>query len=667
VSVSDPAMLIGLAGQPNVGKSTVFNLITGLSQHIGNWPGKTVERREGVVTCDGKTLHVVDLPGAYSLSGDSLEERISRDFILRERPDVIVMIANAAALERNLYLLAELLWLPSPVMLVLNMLDLARSEGVEIRPQALAAALGVPVVPLVATRAGGAVPLLRAALRLASEPSRFTPSRPDVGPPHDAVVAQLCGRLAGHVPEPYELRWVATKLLEDDVEVVELARGWVGEREGREIEALVRCHEDIGLEIVRSRYEWIGHVVRTAVARPGTARLSLTDRLDRWAIHPFWGLLLLFAVAVLVFAITFGIGVPAQEWLDGAAVEPLRSWVAAALSTAPGWVAGLVADGVLGGAGIVATFVPVLAVFFTAIGVLEATGLLARSAYVMHRFMRVVGLHGTSFLPLSLGFGCNVPAVMGTRIVEESSGRLLTILLAPLVPCSARLAVLAFLTPIFFGPAAFPVAVGLVALNLAVLAVTGMVLSRTLFRGPRMPFVMELPLYHMPNARAIARFVSEKTLTFLRNAGTIIVVLSVFVWAAAYFPRGDLEGSYLAQFGRALAPLGTALGLDWRMLVALLAGFVAKENAVATLGILYTSGAPGATLTETLAAQVPPAAALSFLTATMLFIPCAATVAAMHQETRSWRWTLFGVALVLGIAIGVAAVVYQLAHVGAQL
>ncbi|MEJ2219109.1 MAG: nucleoside recognition domain-containing protein, partial [Gemmatimonadota bacterium] len=284
---------------------------------------------------------------------------------------------------------------------------------------------------------------------------------------------------------------------------------------------------------------------------------------------------------------------------------------------------------------------------------------------VMHRFMRVLGLQGKSFLPLSLGFGCNVPAVMGARIVEESGGRLLTILLVPLVPCSARLAVLAFLTPIFFGPAALPVAVGLVALNLAVFAVTGVVLSRTVFRGRRTPFIMELPLYHVPRVRTIAWFVWDKTLTFLRNAGTTIVLLSVLVWAAAYFPRGGLDGSYLAQFGRALAPMGAAMGLDWRMLVALLTGFIAKENAVATLGILYTSGSAGAPLAGTLAAQVSPAAALAFLTATMLFIPCVATVAAMRQETGSWRWTLFGVTLVLGIAVGVATVVYQLARLGA--
>jgi len=545
-------------------------------------------------------------------------------------------------------------------MLVLNMLDLARSEGLEIQPHALATALGLPVIPFIATRADSAVPLLREALRLAREHTRCSPCRPHASAPHHAAVAHVHGWLASYVPEPYDPTWVAIKLLEGDAELVALARGWLPDRERQEIDTLLRHHEDAGAEIARTRYEWIGQMVRASVKRPEADRMSLTDRLDRWATHPLWGMLLLLAVSAVAFAVTFAVGVPAQEWLDGVVVEPLRSWVARVLSTAPPWTTGLIADGVLGGAGIVATFVPVLMVFFTALGVLEATGLLARAAYVMHRFMRLVGLHGKSFMPLFLGFGCNVPAVMGARIVEEPSGRLLTILLAPLVPCSARLAVLAFLTPIFFGGAALPVAVGLVALNLTVLAVVGAALGRTVFRGRRTPFVMELPLYHAPSAPAIARFVWDKTLTFLRNAGTIIVVLSVLVWAVAYFPRANLEESYLAQFGRALAPMGTALGLDWRMLVALLAGFIAKENAVATLGILYTSGASGAPLAETLAVQVSPATALSFLTATMLFIPCAATVAAMHQETRSWRWTSFGVALVLAIALVAAAVVHQL-------
>jgi ferrous iron transport protein B len=259
-------------------------------------------------------------------------------------------------------------------------------------------------------------------------------------------------------------------------------------------------------------------------------------------------------------------------------------------------------------------------VFFTALALLEDTGYLARVAYVMDRFMHALGLHGKSFLPLFLGFGCNVPAVMGTRVIEARSGRLLTILLAPLVPCSARLAVLAFLVPPFFGKWALPVAVGLVAANVVVLAVVGIALNQTLFRGHRLPFIMELPLYHTPNVRSIAHFVWHSTRMFLTKAGSFILLMSLLVWALGNFPGPDLESSYLGRFGHALGPLGEWLGMDWRLVVALLSSFMAKENAIATLGILYGGGEKGLSLAQTLVASVAPASGLAFLTATMLFI-----------------------------------------------
>jgi ferrous iron transport protein B len=321
----------------------------------------------------------------------------------------------------------------------------------------------------------------------------------------------------------------------------------------------------------------------------------------------------------------------------------------------------LLAEGVLGGAGIVITFVPILAVFFTVLALLEDTGYLARAAYVMDRAMHALGLHGKSFLPLFLGFGCNVPAVMGARVIESQSGRLLTILLAPLVPCSGRLAVLAFLTPVFFGRDAFAFALGLVAVNLLVLVLVGILLNRTLFRGQQAAFIMELPLYHAPSARTIGLFAWQNVLAFLRRAGTLILLVSVAVWALARFPGPAVEGSYLAQVGQWLTPLGQLMGMDWRLLVALLSSFIAKENAIATLGILYASEESVHGLAATLAAAVPPAAGLAFLVVTMLFIPCVATVAVMRQETRSWRWTLFSVLLLLAIALAAGICVYQAA------
>jgi ferrous iron transport protein B len=652
-------IVVALAGQPNVGKSTIFNLLTGLSQHVGNWPGKTVERKEGTLARDGVRLRIVDLPGTYSLSANSEEERIARDFIIKKRPDVVVMVANAAALERNLYLLAELLILPSPVVLGLNMMDVARGQGVDIEPRVLAAALRMPVVPLVASRNQGVVELLAAVEALARAAEPFRPARPEIAAPHREVLAQVRTLLGAHVPLPYDSGWVALKLLEGDGEMTDLARSWLPQATWQSIGALLAQHEDAVVDIAGGRYEWIGRMVRAAVTRPRLGQIGFTDRLDRIAVHPLWGLALLFAAFGSTFWLTFTLAAPLQRWLETGVVAPLQRWVGSALDGAPAWLVALLAEGVLGGAGMVITFVPILAVFFAMLALLEDSGYLARAAYVMDRFMHALGLHGKSFLPLFLGFGCNVPAVLGARVIESPSGRLLTILLAPLVPCSARLVVLAFLTPVFFGRQAWVFALGLVALNLLVLALVGLLLDRTLFRGQHAAFIMELPLYHVPSARAVGLFVWQNTGAFVRRAGSVILVVAVAIWALASFPGPTIETSYLAWFGRGLAPLGQFMGMDWRLLAALLSSFIAKESAIATLGILYGSEASAQGLAATLAAAVPPAAGLAFLTVTMLFIPCVATVAVMRQETRSWRWTLFSVVLLLAIALSAGVAVYQ--------
>lgn len=656
---SERSILVGLSGQPNVGKSTVFNLLTGLDQHVGNWPGKTVERKEGMLSHDGTPMRIVDLPGTYSLTANSEEERIARDFIVHEAPDVIVMIADASALERNLYLLAELLVLPVPVVLGLNMMDVAEGQGIHIEPHVLEAALGLPVIPLVATRNQGVSQLIATAGRLAQEPARFRPTRPEIAEPHRDVLTQVRTLLNAHVPGPYQGDWIALKLLEGDTEITEKAQSWLPESDWSSIADLLKEHEDAVLDIASGRYEWIARMVRAAVIHPSLGQISLTDRLDRIAVHPLWGLLLLLAMFGLVFWLTFTVAAPIQHWLDVSVVERIQGWLKETLVNAPPWLADLLVHGLLGGVGIVVTFVPILIVFFTALALLEDTGYLARAAYVMDRFMHFLGLHGKSFLPLFLGFGCNVPAVMGARVIDSQSGRLLTILLAPLVPCSARLLILALLTPVFFGDLAVVVTGGLVLMNILVLAIVGVALNHTVFRGQHAAFIMELPLYHRPSLRSIGHFVWNNIWAFLRKAGTIILLVSIIVWALSSLPGPDVEQSFLARFGQSLAPIGQLMGMDWRMIVALLSSFIAKENAIATLGILYGAGKDGAGFAETMSAAVSPATALSFLAVTMLFIPCVATVAVMHQETRSWRWTLFGVFLLLVIALSAGVVVYQ--------
>ncbi len=649
---------IALAGQPNVGKSTVFNRLTGLNQHVGNWPGKTVEQRTGEMVHQGTAIRLVDLPGTYGLTANSEEERIARNYILRERPDVVVAIVNAAALERNLYLVAELLVLPSPVVIGLNMMDVAASHGVHVEPEVLEAALKVPVIPMIASRNQGLLRLVDAALRLAANPGAFAPARPEIRPPHRPILAAITARLAGKLPPPYPTEWAALKLLEGDTEIASLVRETAPEAwEG--IHPVLLQHEDAYLDIAGGRYEWIARMVRAAVARPRAGVITVTDRIDKVATHPLLGLALLLGVLATVFWLTYTAASPLVNLLGKTVSGSVAGTARSALSAAPAWLSAFVADGLIGGAGMVLSFLPILVFFFAFMGVLEDVGYMARMAYVMDRFMHRLGLHGKSSLPLFLGFGCNIPAVLGTRIIEDRRARLLTLLLAPLVPCTARLAVVTFLAPAFFGELATLVMVGLVCLNLLVLVAAGVALNRLAFKGAKTAFIMEMPLYHAPNLRTIGLFVWNNVAAFLKKASTVIVVVSAGVWVLSHWPGHGMEHSVLAGLGRMLMPVGAWMGLDdWRFIVALLTSFVAKENTIATLGVLFSAGEGGVGLAKRVAAALSPPAALALLVVQMLFVPCVATVAVTRQEA-GWKWALAGVVLFLVLSLGIGTIAYQ--------
>jgi ferrous iron transport protein B len=649
------AIKVALAGQPNAGKTTVFNSLTGFSQHVGNWPGKTVENKSGVCRHGNTTFHIVDLPGTYSLTANSTEELIARDYILTAQPDVIVDIVDASSLERSLYLLCELLALPVPVVLGLNMMDVAEQQGIRVEPHVLEAALGLPVVPLIATRNQGLEELVEAVASVASEPTRYTPRRPEIRQDHKEVLAHVQQLISGRLRGPYPPDWVALKLLEGDEQITQVVRQQLGEQDWARVHDILKEHEDAVLAITGGRYEWIERMVRAAITRPRAGQITVTERVDRIATHPVWGILLLLGVLGLVFWVTFGVGSPLQQWLNKDLVQAGAEALRGELANAPWWLSGLLADGVIAGAGMVLSFLPILAVFFLALGVFEEVGYMARGAYVMDRFMHWMGLHGKSFLPLCLGFGCNVPSVMCTRIIDSPRARILTILLTPLVPCTARLTVLAILTPLFFGPSAAWVAVGVVAMNLLLLMGIGFALHRFVLKGEQVAFIMEMPLYHLPSMRSIGQSVWRRSLEFVKKAGSVIVLMSVLIWLLSALPSGTLEASYLAVAGHFLSPVGAWFGLDWRMIVALLTSVVAKENTIATLAILFRGEGLSA-----LAAAITPAAALAFLVVQMTFIPCVATVATIYQETRSWRWTAFDVALLLVVSSVAGFLVYHL-------
>jgi ferrous iron transport protein B len=661
MSVREKIPLIALAGQPNVGKSTLFNMLTGLNQHVGNWPGKTVERREGCLHKDGRSYRIVDLPGTYSLTANSPEEVIAREFILRECPDAVVAVVNAANLERSLYLVAELVTLPAPLIVVMNMMDIAGQEGLRIEPEVLEAALGTPVIPMTATHTTGAHELLRVVQQILDGNRVVAPRRPEIRADHLEVLNTISQHISGYVPEPYPTDWIALKLLEGDTEIMRLMQKTLPPDRWNVVHDILRQHDDAMLAIASGRYDWIGRMVRAAVAQPKPGQVSWTQRLDHWATHPIWGLVILAGILGLLFWLTFSIGSPIQDWLDVKVLGGLAKLINDALISAPSWLRGLLVDGILDGAGAVITFLPIIIIFFATFGLLEDTGYMARAAYVMDNMMHLMGLHGKSFLPLFLGFGCNVPAIMGTRVIDSKPARLLTILIAPLVPCTARMAVVAFLAPAFFGPKAFLVSWILVLFSMIALILSGTLLNKILFKGERSAFIMEMPLYHLPNLRTIGMLIWQRTKSFVKKAGTNILLMAVVIWALSVLPNGNLNDSYLMQFGKWTEPVGRVMGLDWRLTVALVASFPAKENAIATLGVLF-GASPNGGLAQTLAATYSTASALSFLVATMFFIPCIATVAVIRQETNSWGWTCLSVVMFLVISIAAGGGAYQLGH-----
>ena len=656
--VQTSAPRIALLGPPNVGKSSLFTALTGIHRHVGNWPGKTVTLREGRTRFPQGEYLVVDLPGTYGLGGHSEEEREALRFLLEVRPDVVVVVANAAAPEYGLYLLAEVLPLGLPTVLALNMADVAARQGVHIDLEALRRQLGVPVVLVSAARGQGLETLLEAVTYALFRP-RPTRAAPEIPRSWHETVARWEALLARCSGLPFPASWAALKLLEGHPLVEALVRERCPEVAAElQKQRAGNGHREAFLDLASARYAWVQAALQAGFRFPDSPTEALTDRLDRILAHPYLGLPLLLIVLAGVYWLTFRLALPLSDWLQTALLGGLARALTPMLRPAPVWFQDLVLQGVLSGVGLVLSFFPILAVFFTALAVLEDAGYMARVAYIMHRTMARIGLSGRVFLPLFLGFGCNVPAVLGARIADSRKARLMTVLLAPFMPCTARMAVVTFLAPAFFGPQAPVVVWALVALNLLALLPVGLLLNRWLPQEEAAAaFIMEMPPYRWPQPRVVALFVWENLREFVAKAGTVILLVAVGVWALAYFPGGDVYDSYLARLGPWLAPLGRWLGWsDWRLPVALLTSFLAKENTIATLGVLYGLE-PGSTLAQNVAEVLAPAARLSFLVVQMLFVPCAATVSAIRQEV-GLRWAVFSVLLMLAVSLLAGALTF---------
>ncbi|NWF51739.1 MAG: ferrous iron transport protein B [Nitrospirae bacterium] len=650
-------ILVAFAGQPNVGKSTVFNILTGLSQHVGNWPGKTVEKKEGIHITDNVEMRLVDLPGTYTLTAFSEEEKVARDFIINEQPDVIVLVANATSLEKNLYLLSELLLLGPPVIVGVNMMDVAEEQGIHIEIHALSKSLGVPVIPMIATKNKGIKELVSEIISLTNSKMQYAPKTPSVSEDHKAIFNHLEEIIGSHTTTPYRIKWVVTKLMEGDPDISKMVEEMVPSDKWDEIKKILMKHEDSHLAVVRGKYNWIRDMTSASISHLRKGQILLTDRIDQVLTRPLFGIPILLGMLALVFFLTYKIGSPLQEGIEGV-MSSFARWIEPAIHGAPIWVAGMLIDGVIGGAGTVLTFLPILIIFFTLMVLLEDVGYMARAAFVMDRFMHIIGLHGKSFLPMFLGFGCNVPAILGARIVESKKAKLLTILLTPFVPCTARLAVLAFISSAFFGKRATFFSCSIVTINILALGIVGIIASRFFIKGEPTPFIMELPLYHKPNLRTILISVKTKIVAFLKRAGTVILGFSVLLWFLSNFPGKKIEESILGIIGHLIEPLGTPIGLDWRMILALISSFIAKENSIATLGILFEAGEQG--LSNVLPLVISHASAISFLVISMLFIPCMATMVVMKQEMASWKWFLFSFIVMLLVSFISGTIAYNL-------
>ena len=538
-------LTVALAGNPNSGKTTIFNNITGARQHVGNYPGVTVEKREGFRRYQGQDLLLVDLPGTYSLTAHSLDELVARNVIINEKPDIIVNILDAANLERNLYLAVQLLELERPVVLALNMTDVAEKRGLKINDKLLSRKLGISVVRTVGNRNRGTDDLLQTVSDAAAA-NQYQPFKLDYGTEIETRIKLVTEALAILTDVKYPLRWLAIKLLENDLDVhnaVNLVAG------GTKILALVeqtraemkaKFNDDPELVIAESRYRFVGEVYRQVVVANNELGETTSDRIDNILTHRVLGLPIFFGIMWLLFNIVFTVGAYPQDWLDQG-ISWLGGFVGQQM--ADGDLKSLVVDGIIGGVGSVIVFLPNILLLFLGIALLEDTGYMARAAFVIDRVMRAVGLHGKSFIPLLLGFGCSVPAIMGSRTLENPRDRMVTILVAPLMSCSARLPVYTLLTATFFSQqiaGSILFSVYLVGIVLAI--AMALIFRKFLFPGAAETFVMEMPPYHLPTLRSIFTHMWERSILYLKKAGTLILVASILVWFATNYPS-DVEYS----------------------------------------------------------------------------------------------------------------------------
>lgn len=660
-------MKIALAGNPNCGKTTLFNALTGASQHVGNWPGVTVEKKEGKLRGHGDVI-IQDLPGVYSLSPYTLEEVVTRDYLVTEQPDAILNIIDASNLERNLYLTTQLMELGLPVVIALNMMDVVRRQGGSIQSSALSQALGVPVIEISALKGENCVEAALEAVRAAK--SRQAAKPVTFGKDIEHALEQIGMQVSGHC-QPSHNRWYAVKLFERDART-ELPLGQMAKDT---IEACIKTVEDAQDDdaesiITNGRYECAAKLAHAAGREGKVHKLTGSDKIDQIVTNRWLGFPIFVGIMFLVYYLSIStVGTMMTDWVNdvlfGEIIPPaVEGWLAAAAT--PEWLNGLVLDGIVAGVGSVLGFLPQMMVLFLCLAFLEDCGYMARIAFLMDRIFRRFGLSGKSFIPMLIGTGCGVPGIMASRTIENQRDRRMTVITTTFIPCSAKLPVIALIAGALFG-GAWWVGPSAYFVGVAAIICSGIILKKTrLFVGDPAPFVMELPAYHWPSAKGVVRHMWERAVAFIKKAGTVIFLAVTLIWFLQTFnlrlEMVEQNESILASIGNVLAPIFAPLGWgDWRAAVAAISGLIAKENVVGTLGVLFgfaEVAGDGVEIWGTMQQVFTPVAAYSFLVFNLLCAPCFAAIGAVRRELGG-KWTLIAVGYQCLLAYMVSLCIYQ--------
>lgn len=662
-------MIFALAGNQNCGKTTLFNQLTGSNQHVGNFPGVTVDRKDGEIR-GKKGMTVVDLPGIYSLSPYTSEEIVTRDFLINEKPDGIINIVDATNIERNLYLSMQLLELNIPMVIALNMMDEIRVNGGSIKISKLSEEFGVPVVPISASKNEGVDELIEQAVTVAEE--RIYPKRQDFcsGAVHRAIhsVTHMVEDHADRIHVP--ARFAATKLVEGDKPMLEqlvLSQNEIETIEHSVYEMEQELDTDREAALADMRYTFIGRIVADSVVKgQKSGAYERSVAIDKLLTHKYFAIPIFILIMMLVFWLTFGVIGSALSDLLSMGIDALSSVVSNALINYKinPVIYSLIIDGIFAGVGSVLSFLPVIIILFFFLSILEDSGYMARVAFVMDKLLRKLGLSGRSIVPLLIGFGCSVPAIMSARTLSSERDRKMTILLVPFMSCSAKVPIYAMFSMAFFPKHKALVMTALYLTGILICLISALLLKGTAFKGKPVPFVMELPNYRMPSAKSVCLLMWDKAKDFLVRAFTVIFVATIIIWFLQSFDTrinvvSDSSKSMLASIGKFIAPVFAPLGFnDWRASTALISGFTAKEAVVSTLAVL--TGGTTATLPETLSGMFTPVAAVSYLVFTLLYTPCIAAVSCFGKELGGKRKSVFIVVYQCAVAWFVSFVVYQI-------